>query len=118
MQDKSYCIKQTNTAHTLTIKTAPYTERSLMVSGLPEGVFDLVECQAVEFTLLNLFLDFGTESVAVVPGYGRAYVRFAGAASVALAIEELDGAAIQAEGEGEEGAAPLEHTLQLTAMEG
>jgi len=67
-----------------------YPARSIVVKGLPVGVWDLVECQAMEYTLMQLFLEFGTEAVTVVPGHGTAFVRFAKQESVEPAIEELN----------------------------
>lgn len=39
------------------------------------GQFDLVECQAIEFALQEVFAEFGVEDVSVIPGYGYAFMR-------------------------------------------
>ncbi|KAJ1419342.1 hypothetical protein B484DRAFT_453441 [Ochromonadaceae sp. CCMP2298] len=115
LQDKSTIQGSLLRAAKEQLQALPYGPRSVVVSGLKMGVLDLKECQAVEFALMNLFLDYGTEAVTIVPGQGRAYVRFANASAVGPAIEDVDGAVIQGE-EGEDGTPPEEHTLQLTAM--
>lgn len=56
-------------------RAVPFSDRSLMVRGLPVGQFDLVECQAVEFALNNVFEEFGFQDSAVVPGQGYGFVR-------------------------------------------
>ena len=39
------------------------------------GQFDLVECQAIEFALQDVFAEFGVEDVSVIPGHGYAFMR-------------------------------------------
>jgi hypothetical protein len=53
----------------------PIPLRSVFIEGLPMNVFDLVECQAIEFTLMNVFSEHEPEDIAVVPGQGYAFMR-------------------------------------------
>lgn len=39
------------------------------------GQFNLVECQAIEFALQDVFAEFGVEDVSVIPGHGYAFMR-------------------------------------------
>lgn len=59
----------------LIARSIPFHLRSLLIRGLPMGQFDLVECQAIEFALQDVFTEFGVEDVSVIPGQGYAFMR-------------------------------------------
>ena len=59
----------------LQAKSVPYSARSLYIQGLPMGMYDLEVCQALEYTLLEVFQEFVPEDVAVVPGKGYGFIR-------------------------------------------
>ena len=56
-------------------KGIPFSQRSLLIEGLPKGQTDLVECQAVEFGLTETFSEWVVEDTSVVPGEGYAFLR-------------------------------------------
>uniref|UniRef100_A0A7S3GQD1 Galectin n=1 Tax=Spumella elongata TaxID=89044 RepID=A0A7S3GQD1_9STRA len=99
-------------------RSVPFSQRSLLIRGLPMGQFDLVECQAIEFALQDVFAEFGVEDVSVIPGHGYAFMRLSDPSKVKPSIEELNGATIVlteaaagTEGKEEEGS-----TLEITPM--
>lgn len=54
----------------------PFETRSIMVQGLPMGVYDLKECQALEYTLIQVFGEVvAVEDCSVVHGQGYAFIR-------------------------------------------
>ena len=59
----------------LQARSVSYSMRSLYIQGLPKGVFDLEVCQALEYTLTEVFSEYVPEDVAVVPGKGYGFIR-------------------------------------------
>jgi hypothetical protein len=56
-------------------RSVPFSERSLMIRGLPMGQYDLIECQAVEYALTEVFSEWVVEDTSVVPGMGYGFIR-------------------------------------------
>jgi hypothetical protein len=46
-----------------------------MIRGLPMGQYDLIECQAVEYALTEVFSEWVVEDTSVVPGMGYGFIR-------------------------------------------
>jgi hypothetical protein len=59
-------------------RSVPFSERSLMIRGLPMGQYDLIECQAVEYALTEVFSEWVVEDTSVVPGMGYGFIRVSG----------------------------------------
>jgi hypothetical protein len=56
-------------------RAVPFADRSIMIRGLPMGVFDLVECEAIEKALKKVFSEWVMEGTSVVPGQGYGFIR-------------------------------------------
>lgn len=56
-------------------RAVPFSERSLMIRGLPMDQYDLIECQAIEFALTEVFSEWVVEDTSVVPGKGYGFIR-------------------------------------------
>ena len=67
--------KETRSEKAAQSKGIPFSQRSLLIEGLPKGQTDLVECQAVEFALTETFSEWVVEDTSVVPGEGYAFLR-------------------------------------------